>query len=493
MKKLMFLLLTLSITLCAVACGSAAADEKPLSDSTVDVETSEAEPAPEQDQDENLPPPVNNGQCAFNARYTRYISDACYVDDTDIPDFMVSSAEELRECLGEVPTLSDTYTGEEFNPYELYGNEYFESKVLLLVILYEGSGSFKNKIDSVTYHGDSLDVVIENISPQFCTADIEHWTIFVELDKEYYVPIESVNFIDVETHSHMPTPLVQPLYIGNADPAGLTEPDITVIQTMEEYNDFIANSGYDFDATLPDLYSYNTATRDSFYDGFFDNTVLLAIVTPARPTTTRYRLDGNYSVVKSEASLDIIVESYEVDSGDEKTIGSWILMVRTDKNYFKDDIWSVEFVAEEKIDKEINFKATNVRAGYSDKALSPNVIAEKWELDHFYRVNKDDFAFDQYLNEAVSAYDEEFFEDKYLLIIPTKSGSGSVEYNVKSVAAKTVNGQMTNRVVVEVSSPDIVTYDMAQWFIILELDREYMPGSKYLVKDSNVTVTYETV
>ena len=45
----------------------------------------------------------------------------------------------------------------------------------------------------------------------------------------------------------------------------------------------------------------------------------------------------------------------------------------------------------------------------------------------------------------------------------------------------------------EVSSPDIVTYDMAQCFIILELDREYMPGSKYLVKDSNVTVTYETV
>lgn len=443
-------------------------------------------------------------ECEFEAKYARFIADKC-VRENEInpPDYMISSVDELREYLGDKSELVDCGyeleggKSETFAPYEIYNEEYFENKVLLLITLYEGSGSLRNKIDKVSYNGKSLEVVIENLSPVWCTDDIAYWTIFVELDKDYLVPAASVGIRGVETFSYDISTLNQAMFIGTSDSADPSKPYVQVIHTKEEYEDFVATSGYDFDASLPDITSYSSWYSQSIYEGYFDNNVVLAVITPSLPTTTRYRIKtGNYSVVKNVPSLDVVVESYEVDYGDEKTVGSWIFMLSFQR-YFNDTCWSVEFTEfDEKADKEIDFNAEIVRTSYNKKKLNPHILKEKWELDNFYRINKEDFSFDSSyeiagssLSEVIAAYDEAFFKDKYLIVVPIKGASGSEEHSVKNVIAKTVNGFLTVEVIMKAFYPMAQTADMAQWFAFVELDREYfVKNNKFSV---NTVAVYE--
>lgn len=73
-------------------------------------------------------------------------------------------------------------------------------------------------------------------------------------------------------------------------------------------------------------------------------------------------------------------------------------------------------------------------------------------------------------------YDEAFFQENRLVLIPASSNSGSVRYTAKV----TVEGE-TLHIEFEVQMPQIGTADMAEWLILVEL-----PLAEY---DASLTIT----
>ncbi len=78
-------------------------------------------------------------------------------------------------------------------------------------------------------------------------------------------------------------------------------------------------------------------------------------------------------------------------------------------------------------------------------------------------------------------YDEAFFQDNRLVLVPASSNSGSVRYTAKV----TVEGE-TLHIEFEAQMPQIGTADMAEWLILVELPRaEY--GSSLTITVPNMS------
>lgn len=78
--------------------------------------------------------------------------------------------------------------------------------------------------------------------------------------------------------------------------------------------------------------------------------------------------------------------------------------------------------------------------------------------------------------ENAGKYDEAFFESKMLLILCAQETSGSIRHKITSTA---ISGD-TLSVEVETIVPEVGTDDMADWFILLEIDNDELPGvTKY--------------
>jgi len=61
-----------------------------------------------------------------------------------------------------------------------YDEEYFESKILLMVLLEEGSGSVRHKVERVANGADGITVDITTIVPEIGTCDMAEWHILIE-------------------------------------------------------------------------------------------------------------------------------------------------------------------------------------------------------------------------------------------------------------------------------------------------------------------------
>ena len=128
-----------------------------------------------------------------------------------------------------------------------------------------------------------------------------------------------------------------------------------------------------------------------------------------------------------------------------------------------------------------NFKAFYYRADLSTyteneyPVLTP-IMSER-ELRDYYRSNKDIYRFDrQYCGCADMAgdvfagsglYNDVFFQNNFLFFIVLEEGSGSVRHIVESVTR--VNGSLSVNIARII--PEIGTCDMAQWHIVVVLDR----------------------
>lgn len=118
--------------------------------------------------------------------------------------------------------------------------------------------------------------------------------------------------------------------------------------------------------------------------------------------------------------------------------------------------------------------------GSADGVAFPGVciIRSVEELNDYYKNNKDTFDLERkdkvYADttigflDACDRYDETYFESKYLVFVLLEEGSGSIQHDVTQVGM-TQSGQHS----VNINSivPEVGTCDMAQWHIILELNR----------------------
>jgi len=439
----------------------------------------------------------------IKAKYVRYIPEEHMpshdTNEFPHPKLVIRSTEELRAYLGDRSELRDSgdafYEGDyiDFNAYEVYDSKYFENNILVLLLLEEGSGSISHKIDSVTKTEEGLDVVIEYVCPEVLTADMAYWTLFIELDKEYDVLPDNINVSGISTSSWT--------YISKARlkyTPGETKdlPKVQVIYNPEEYNTYIQNSGYDFDADFEEPEDYYSlvnksylTTLDTYDDDFFKENVLVMIAINAPNHHTRYRVNGLYNVKKDVPSIDLTVESFDVTWGDE-TPACWHIYYAIEKLHFKEELLNVHFTEYEAFHGEIEFDEQIIRTMWNDTALSPKIFSNTYHPKQFYNQYAEVFDFESNngytdmptFKEVWQQFDHAFFYEKKLLLIPISSGSGSISYRVKSLAVSLENGQQKLEVTVEEDIPSACTDDMAQWFIFVAFDNDYRVGDRVDMK-----------
>ena len=130
---------------------------------------------------------------------------------------------------------------------------------------------------------------------------------------------------------------------------------------------------------------------------------------------------------------------------------------------------------------ELAFEARYIRTdGSGEGTVFPGIklISDRKALENYYAVNRDSFYLERreqvYSDssigflDACDRYDERYFETHYLIFVLLEEGSGSVRHQVEAVTAGrdgSVDISITTLV------PEVGTADMAQWHLILELDR----------------------
>lgn len=129
--------------------------------------------------------------------------------------------------------------------------------------------------------------------------------------------------------------------------------------------------------------------------------------------------------------------------------------------------------AEER-DFSVQYLRTN---GYNDGVRYPvvTVIHSVDELNAYYEANKDKYSLERRTGtvysdstigflDACDKYDDEYFEDKILLLVLLEEGSGSVRHNVERVATN------DDEIVIDITTivPEVGTCDMAEWHILIE-------------------------
>ena len=127
-------------------------------------------------------------ECEFSARYIRTNG---YHDGVRYP--VVTVIHSVDELNAYYEANKDKYSLERrtgtiysdstigfLDACDKYDEEYFESQILLLVLLEEGSGSVRHKVEWVATNDDGIVVDITTIVPEVGTDDMAEWHILIE-------------------------------------------------------------------------------------------------------------------------------------------------------------------------------------------------------------------------------------------------------------------------------------------------------------------------
>jgi len=99
------------------------------------------------------------------------------------------------------------------------------------------------------------------------------------------------------------------------------------------------------------------------------------------------------------------------------------------------------------------------------------VVSSKKELEVYLNSYKDKYNFDERGShspvafiDAIDKYSDSFFANNFLVIILIEEGSGSIRHEVERIDD---NGEIVIRRLI----PEVVTLDMVQWTMVLELSK----------------------
>ena len=123
-----------------------------------------------------------------------------------------------------------------------------------------------------------------------------------------------------------------------------------------------------------------------------------------------------------------------------------------------------------------NFNAQYIRTdGYSGDAIYPRkkLITSRSELDSYIAANKDSYDFLHGFTDAVAKYDDIWFSSHKLLVVVLEEGSGSIRHTVAKVGGLVVTIQR--------EIPEVGTCDMAEWHILIEVDKDLFVNSDFMV------------
>lgn len=156
-----------------------------------------------------------NGDIEFTAQYIR--TDGCHEDVKYPLVKIIRSVDELNAYYeankekyslerGEHP--ASDYTIGFLDACDKYNEAYFENQILVMVLLEEGSGSNRHKINNVSLVDDAkMMIEIETIVPEVGTCDMAEWHILIEpeagvtvaSEKNITVLVDGVNPLTLPT------------------------------------------------------------------------------------------------------------------------------------------------------------------------------------------------------------------------------------------------------------------------------------------------------
>jgi len=181
MKKICILLiLAFVLAFCFVSCTSDKIEPVPKTDTT---EKTENEDVAEKTE-EKAPPK----KCSFEAQYIR--TDG-YHDDVKYPVVtLIRSTDELQAYYEanrhkyslerRTGTIYSDSTIGFLDACDKYDEKYFESQILIMVLLEEGSGSIRHEVEGVSTLDGEMTVEIKTIVPEVGTDDMAEWHILIE-------------------------------------------------------------------------------------------------------------------------------------------------------------------------------------------------------------------------------------------------------------------------------------------------------------------------
>lgn len=245
MKFFPIITLILSASLLLCACAPAASTEPTA--------------APTQNQPD--PPPIQDIAQALSYQ-AQYIRTDGYHDDILYPVVtLIRSREQLdryyqeNQSLYQLERRKDPENPGFLDACDKYTDDYFENHILLLVLLSEGSGSFRHQVDSLTMTAEgTLTAQIQTLTPPggVGTSDMAQWHILIEpeagisVDSESDIQVYWGDKLVYNGHSHQLAEQPQ----VNGDPIyGYCGNTRTVIRISGQEYPFIGNDSI----TLTDL------------------------------------------------------------------------------------------------------------------------------------------------------------------------------------------------------------------------------------------------
>ena len=125
------------------------------------------------------------------------------------------------------------------------------------------------------------------------------------------------------------------------------------------------------------------------------------------------------------------------------------------------------------------FEAQYIRTNGGPEEGYPyhTVISSRAELEAYYESHKDSYDLERretvYSDstigflDACDKYDDAYFERQNLVLIVLQEGSGSIRHEITDVRRNMENGGWD--ITIDSKSPEVVTDDMAQWHLFLEV------------------------
>ncbi len=294
-------------------------------------------------------PPTDNptGDTSFGAQYLRGGFRA---------DFQNPSVTVIRTRL-ELDVYIDTFSSVDLQTFDRYDEAYFSERDLIVVLLEEGSGSIRHKVNTV-YRDDTTGrwtIDIERIIPDTCTEDMAGWRIFVEPPKDMRVQKGDVFHIDGFAISPLPLSVfgyhwggVQ--YIRTNGRAPDAEfPSSLIIRSKQELLDYYENNKayYNMDSAHDESPAFLDAIK-RYDDAYFAEHELLIVLMEEPSSDIRHKVNRMWDVIiEGERIYNISITSFKSMYGDSD-MAQWHILIELPEWFHTDPGEEIPLVFKER-------------------------------------------------------------------------------------------------------------------------------------------------
>jgi len=241
---------------------------------------------------------------------------------------------------------------------------------------------------------------------------------------------------------------------------------------------------------LTDVFSNDEEILSKYDEEFFQDKFLYRIGHNAGDTSYSIRVTA---VSSEKGSVEILLSLIQEDKGGDMVVVPWTALVELDRSLIDQNVlikevpFSYSYAAGISYYNQINLFEYD-EWNYLEDPVPENrrkLIKSYAELTSFIESATYLPTYDEVYQGVISNYDDDFFEDKFLLFVNWKYCDGSsLDFGI---AYDRKNGNLTSIKIAEVEKPsDSSVVDMeCDWLIVLELD------SSLLDEEFNLTMQTE--